>query len=109
MQVLAIVSAAVYHAFTEDSKAEDSKAPGVPWFRRQSWVRAGRVVATVGIVAAAAGAVQLLPSIEYSNRAIRFLGKAGALPASQKIPYADLTDGLWPNSFVAMLIPQAFN
>jgi hypothetical protein len=104
MQVLAIVSAAGYHAFTEDLQE-----PGVAWFRRPSWVRAGSVVATIGIVALACGAVQILPSIEYSSRSIRFLGKAGALPANQKIPYADLADGLWPNSFVALLIPRAYN
>ena len=104
MQALVIVSAAVYHAFTKDSKE-----PGIPWFRRQSWVRAGTVAATVGIVGIAVGAVQLLPSIEYGNRAVRFLGKFGSLPANQRIPYADLTEGLWPNAFVAMLIPQAFN
>ena len=104
MQVLVIVSAAIYHAFTEDSKE-----PGIAWFRRQSWVRAGRVVAAIGAVAIAAGAVQILPSIEYGNRAVRLLGKTGALPANQKIPYAELADGLRPDSFVAMLIPQPFS
>jgi Bacterial membrane protein YfhO len=112
MQVLAIMSAAGYHGFTGDLQEPGIGLPAaqqLPWFRRPSWVRAGSVAATIIIVALAAGAVQLLPSIEYSSRSIRFLGKAGALPANQKIPYADLADGLWPNSFVAMLIPQAFN
>jgi hypothetical protein len=104
MQVLVILSAAIYHAF-----AEDSKEPAKPWFRRHSWVRAGTVVAAIATVAVAAGAVQLLPSIEYSSRAVRFLGKFGLLPANQKIPYADLSEGAWPNGFMAMLIPEAFN
>jgi hypothetical protein len=73
------------------------------------WVRAATVLAVIGGVATAAGAVQLLPSIEHSDHAVRFLGRFGSLPANQTIPYADLSGGLWPNSFVAMLIPQAFN
>jgi hypothetical protein len=104
MQALAIVAAGAYQIFSSRSLEES-----LPWYRRPSWQRAAVVVAVLGTVGFAAGAVQLFPSMEYSAHAFRFLGKPGALPASEKIPYQDLSDGLWPNSFAAMLIPQAFN
>ena len=102
-QVLAIVSAATYNALTEDSNP-----PATPWFRRPSCRRAAAAAGVMGAVALAAGAVQLLPSVEFSSRSVRFLGKFGSLPASEKIPYADLNEGPWPHSFIAMLIPEAF-
>ncbi len=73
-------------------------------------VRAALLSAVTLAVGLAAGAVQLLPSAEYSTHAIRFLGISlvPSLPASQKIPYAALSDGLWPHSFVLYLIPTAF-
>jgi len=95
LQVLVVLSAGAYHAFAGESRA--------------AWRRALLATAVLLIVGFAAGAVQLLPSMEYSQQAIRFLGRAGALPAAETIPYQDLSDALWPNGFVAMLIPQAFN
>lgn len=109
LQALVIVSAGVYHAFICHSAEPLSSSRRQSWRSRQSWMRAAIVVAVIAAVGFAAGAVQLLPSIEYSGQALRFLGKAGALPGNEKIPYTDLSEGLWPNSFVAMLIPQAFN
>jgi membrane protein YfhO len=93
LQFLVVVSACVYHAFTGDS----------------SWRTTILTIALIAIVGFAAGAIQLLPSMEYSHHAIRFLGNAGALPATEKIPYQDLSDTLWPQGFITMLIPQAFN
>ena len=57
----------------------------------------------------AAGAVQLFPSIEYSPRALRFLGAAGALPADKKIPYADMSDQFLPQGIALLVVPFAFN
>lgn len=94
LQALVVVSACAYDAFGGES---------------HSWRRAALVIAIVGTLGFAAGAVQLAPSMEYSARAIRFLGKPGALPATEKIPYQDLSDGLWPNAFVSMLMPYAFD
>lgn len=74
----------------------------------RSWLRAAIVVATIGVVGFAGGAVQFLPSAEYGRHALRFMGKPGALPANEKITYDYMTDKLWPGSFVAMLAPQAF-
>jgi hypothetical protein len=57
----------------------------------------------------AAGAVQFFPSIEYSSRAYRYIGDAGALPANEKIPYAYLSDQLLPHGIAQLLAPYAFN
>jgi hypothetical protein len=100
MQVLAIVSAAAILPLAHDPANAAGRSP---------WLRAALVVAVIGAVGFAAGAVQLLPSIEYSHRAYRFLGADRALLASDKIPYDYLPDALLPNAFAAMLIPQAFN
>lgn len=100
MQGLVVVSAAAFAGLCPQLK---SKA-----FRGRSWPMPALVVAVVAAVAFCAGAVQLLPSMEYSGHAIRFLGNGPALPATSQIPYAHLRDGLWPYSFLAMLIPAGF-
>ena len=97
MQVLAIGPAALFYAL--------HCHPGP---RARACLRAAAVVATLCAVGLAAGAVQLLPSIEYSHRALRFFGKQAPLMANQKIPYDYLRDDLWPNGVAALLIPQAF-
>ena len=71
--------------------------------------RAAIVVAVIGVVGLAAGAVQLFPSIEYSTRSLRFLGAPGALPADQKIPYADMFDQNLPQGIALLVVPFAFN
>jgi hypothetical protein len=71
--------------------------------------RVALAVVLVGTAGLAAGAVQLLPSSEYSARSLRWLGSAGAMPANQPIPYDLLQDGLHPAAFVALLMPMAFN
>jgi len=93
LQLLIVVPTGAYFAATEVSRP---------------WRRAALVIATLGAVGFAAGAVQLLPSMEYSARALRFLN-VQALPANQKIPYQDLADELWPQGVLALLIPFAFN
>lgn len=97
MQVLAVAPAALFYATACNSGA-----------RGRAYLRPAAVLAVLLASGLAAGAVQLLPSIEYSHRAIRYFGKPAPLPASEKIPYDYLRDGLWPNSVVALLIPQAF-
>jgi len=61
------------------------------------------------VVAFAAGAVQLFPSLEYSSRAYRFLGDSGARPADQPIPYAFMTDQFLPHGVTLLFAPFAFN
>ncbi len=60
-------------------------------------------IGIAGLIAFAAGAVQLLPSIEYSHRAVRFVG-VPAFPASDRIPYYYLHDGVYAHSFLNLLI-----
>src|SRR5262249_51891518 len=65
MQVLLVVSAGAYHALTPNSNDDTT-----PWYRRSSVRQATTVVATICVVGLAAGAIQLLPSAEYSGHAI---------------------------------------
>jgi hypothetical protein len=86
MQAIVLVSAAAYYAV----------------HRRTGWVRPAGVAAVAIITGLAAGAVQLLPSAEYSARAIRFISGT-SLPATQKIPIAYLVDYFWPSSVLSYL------
>ena len=95
MQAIVICSATIFYAASADYGEEAS--------RRNLWIRSllsGTVCLTFGL---AGGAVQLLPSAEYSHRAIRFLAGT-ALPATEKIPYAYLGDALWPHSILGMIV-----
>lgn len=100
MQALVVASAAVFAVF-------EQQVQGKP-FRGRSWTRPALAVFAVAVVGGCVGAVQLLPSMEYSGHALRWLGPWGPLPATQTIPYAYLSDSLWPHGFVGMLIPTAF-
>ncbi|HWB97847.1 MAG TPA: YfhO family protein [Bryobacteraceae bacterium] len=100
MQVLILIALSIFLLTARDDHQECA-VPG----RRSRIVLATLIVGGVGVLA---GAVQLLPSAEYSSRAVRFLGEAGAFPANESIPYDLLRDGLLPGAFVSLLIPTAF-
>ncbi len=102
LQALVIVSAVAFYAFHAGSQSA-----GSPESRRR-WTRPVLVTAMIAGTALAAGAIQLLPSIEYSRHAYRFLG-GSMLPASEKIPYASLSEGASPHSFSTWLLFFAFN
>jgi len=112
MEALVIVSAAAFAVFQPRQpgfRPESLRAPGRKAIVNTVWFRPALVVATVVGVGLCAGAIQLLPSMEYSNLALRWLGAAPAQAASRKIPYAYLSDGLWPQGILGMLIHSAFN
>ncbi len=91
---LVVVTAGVFAGFARSGKG--------------GWTRPALAVATVGAASFCAGAVQLFASIEYSKLALRWITGGPAQPASQAIPYTYLTDHLWPQGLVGMLIPRAF-
>jgi membrane protein YfhO len=104
MDALVIVTAGIFYACASRPKTEaEVSPPGSIYFR------AAIVVAVIGAVGLAAGAVQLFPSIEYSTRSLRFLGAPGALPADKKIPYADMFDQNLPQGIALLVVPFAFN
>ncbi len=70
-------------------------------YRRQ-WRRGTLVAATACLVGFAAGAIQLLPSIEYSRLALRFVGVG--MPPGHRIPYKYLTDNLYAHVIPGLLI-----
>ncbi len=96
MQAFVAVAAIAFHAW-------QTRPPSVPK-RRAAWVRAALLLAVFATAALMGGAVQLLPSAEYTKVALRWLG-ATAVPANVKIPYAELGDGLAAHSFLALLFP----
>jgi hypothetical protein len=91
-QALVVVTAAAYQAFCN--------APG-------ERLRPLLLAAAVLVIGLAAGAIQLLPSMEYSAHAVRFLAGT-ALPATQKIPYAYLRDYIYPQTLANFLLFPAF-
>ena len=104
MEALVIASAGIVYACS--SGPADGSEPAT---RRSILFRAAMVVAVLGGMGFAAGAVQLFPSLEYSSRAYRYIGDAGALPANEKIPYAYLSDQFLPHGIAQLVAPYAFN
>ncbi len=96
MNSLILAGAALYHGF------RDHSAPRL----RRRWCLT--VLLTLAIVSAAGASLQLLPSMEYSHRAVRFLGNIPPLPATHKIPYGDMSEAFWPRSLLSFLIGGAF-
>ena len=100
MQGMTVVGAAIFAGFHPETQGGEGKP--------NPWVRPAVAAAGVLAVAFCAGAVQLFPSIEHGAMVIRFV-LGGALPAAQKIPYSYFGNGLWPQSWVSLLMPTAFN
>jgi len=91
MQVVVLITAAAYYAL----------------HHRTGWQWPMAIAAVIVVTGLAAGAVQLLPSAEYSTRAIRFI-TGTSLPANQKIPLAYLTDFTFPRTLMAYLFSWNF-
>jgi hypothetical protein len=104
MEALVIVSAGIFYACSSPRETGSELSP-----RRSICFRAAIVMAVMGVAGLAAGAVQLFPSVEYSTRALRFLGTPGALPATQKIPYTYITDQFYPHGIALLVLHFAFN
>lgn len=98
MQAIFLVTAVCWYG------AATSPAGG----SRTHWIN---LILIVGIALAAAGglgAIQLLPAAEYSHHSIRFIDD-GPLPSDQRIPYHRLVPGIFPQSIVSALFPDAFD
>lgn len=100
MQVLALISLIVFW-YSQRSRQEAS-------LRIIHLLRCAAVLAAIGVVTFCTAAVQLLPSLEYSPLAYRYLGEP-MLPATQKIPYAYLSTGCWPQALFGFLFGFPFD
>jgi hypothetical protein len=102
MQGLVILSAAAFYGWQGCRTADE-------FSRRSSmFARITLLTALAVAVGGAAGAIQLLPSAEYSPLALRWMG-SHAVSASDKIPYAYLNDNVnWPHSLASALFSDAF-
>jgi hypothetical protein len=100
MQTLAIVTAL---GFSVCSPMPASTS------RRNALAFCVAVLGVIGFVAFAAGAVQLLPSMEYTRHSVRWVGAPDPLPATEKIPYAFLREGMAPQGILTFLMFAAFD
>lgn len=96
MDALVVAGAAAFFTMFERS---GQSAPS-------RWMWSGGAVAIVAMAAFAAGAIQLLPALEYSPLAIRWAGE-GTGPALQKIPYWGVTNTAYlaPRSLFTFVFP----
>jgi hypothetical protein len=99
MDGILIVSAAAYFAFSETRKPEATRRP---------WIHSAVVVAVALAIGLAFGAIQLLPSIEYSEITVRYIGARDPVPARERIPYAYLTEHLLPRAVMAFVLAFPF-
>jgi hypothetical protein len=102
MDVLVVVSAAAYLTVVEKC------SPDAPRLRRSAWVRSAVIVTIIGIVSLAFGAVQLLPSLEYSSLAVREIGGSAPVAATEKILYSEMRDYQWPRALLGLLFLTPF-
>ena len=103
MQAIVVVTAAAYYAWRQC--ADESSGP----VRSIAWRPVLAVVLVASAIGFGVGAVQLLPSIEYTPLVIRSLGPT-AMAANSVIPYKYLSDNiLAPHGFLTLLFPFGFN
>ena len=102
-QVLALLSAAVFLTFQSEEKRVER-----PMLSRRLWW-SGAVVLTVGVTAFASGAVQLLPSIEYSRLSLEWVGE-WVSPTGARMSYPVVSDtyALLPRSLYGFLFGSTF-
>lgn len=97
MDVLAVVGAAIYHAARRERPPEG-------WLTLRSPLIWSAVVIAVAVaICFMLAAVQLLPSLEWSQSSLRTAGSI-ILPARQRIPYHDLSAGFLPRSIMSFLL-----
>jgi hypothetical protein len=99
MQGILVLTAVLYYG--------GSTAPRAAAARVTHWRRVSLILAVILAVSAGAGAVQLIPAIEYGQLSRRFID-GGDFPAGKKIPYHRLNPGMWPQSIVSVLSPAAY-
>jgi hypothetical protein len=102
MDGIVVVCAILY--FTYQAQKVNTTAAG----RRSLWIQGASILAIVGVIAFCVGAIQLLPSFEFSNRAIRYIAAPAPVDASGRILYADLKEELWPRAIFTSLFFTAF-
>ena len=92
MHVIVLVSAGLAHALS-------GRADGRGWTES---LRTALLAGVALLIGFGSSAVQLLPSLEYSHLAMRYLGH-GSMLAGEKIPYHILTDNLYPTALLGLL------
>lgn len=103
MQAIVVATAAACYVWWQSAEKRERDV------RSTAWLPAFVIVGITGLFAFGVGAVQLLPSLEYTPKVIRALG-TGANAAASVIPYKYLGDNiLAPHGFLTLLFPFAFN
>ena len=102
MQAMVVVTMAAYHVWRLRLKPEGESI-------RTGMVRAGLIVLVIAAVCFGAGAIQLLPSLEYSAHSIRFTGE-NFYSSNARIPYFEVTNHeSLPRSLLVFVFPQGFD
>ena len=103
MQGLVLMTAIAYRTI-QKSGVVTAASP-----RYKMWKQPILILLVAVSIGLASGAIQLLPSMEYSARAMRWVNGGAVLPASQKIPYSNLVDSLSPRGLVSYLFFKTTN
>jgi len=106
MQAVVIMTAIPYYYWRQSR--EPGLSGGSPRPVKEWATRPVLLVVMALVVGLLAGAIQLLPSMEYSGLALRWFGP-GALPATERIPYVHMNGGFWPHGFLQLLLFAPFN
>ncbi len=102
MDAIVVISAAIYYTI------QTSKGEGRSRQALTAWISAAKIVGIIGVLSFCIGAIQLLPSVELSQRAVRYIDAAAPAAASERIPYLDLKEDLWPRGLFTAIFFAAF-
>ena len=106
MQGLVLTTAIAYHTVHKIHKSGVVTAASPDY---KMWKQPILILLVAVSIGLALGAIQLLPSMEYSARAMRWVNGGAVLPAAQKIPYSNLVDSLSPRGLVSYLFFETTN
>jgi len=104
-----VLATAIAHYTVHKSSVVTAASPRYKVWKQPIWKQPILILLIVVSIGLASGAIQLLPSMEYSARAMRWVNGGTVLPASQKIPYSNLVDSLSPRGLVSYLFFETKN
>jgi hypothetical protein len=99
MDALFVIAAAAFYAIST------AKDPADSFGGKNRWLPPILVVVVIGVASFAVAAVQTIPSMEYAREANRWIGAPVVVHATEKIPYAYVSNGYSPRSLFAFLFP----
>ena len=103
MQAMVVVTLAAYYACFARPASQNGSA-------KRRLVRYCLIVLLIAVVCFLAGAVQLLPSLQYSSHSIRYTGNSSYYFSSSRIPYFEFyRNASMARSILSLIFPLGFN